>query len=194
LIVTGIGQLEDATAAGHFDFIRDLLERHDGLRQKVVAICTDNAEVMKLTASLLKFTWFGCFPHTLNLVIKDGFKNVYLQELMNMVRAIASYFNRSAKACDALKNLQKSKNCKLLRLIRDTDTRWSSTFAMLKRFLEIEQLLHQVVRELKIRQLNWPSISEMEELKMIVEILEPFQVLTTMMSSETNVTASSVNF
>ena len=25
LIVTGIGQLEDATAAGHFDFIRDLL-------------------------------------------------------------------------------------------------------------------------------------------------------------------------
>jgi hypothetical protein len=33
-----------------------------------------------------------------------------------------------------LKNLQKSKNCKLLRLIRDTDTRWSSTFAMLKRF------------------------------------------------------------
>ena len=182
MIVTGIGQLEDATAAGHFDCVRDLLERHVGLRQKVFAICTDNVEEMKLTASLLKFTWFDCFPHTLNLVIKDGFKNVYLQELMNMVRAIASYFNSSAKACDSLKNLQKSNNCKLFRLIRDTDTRWSSTFVMLKRFLEIEQLLHQVVRKLKIR----PSISEMEELNMIVEILEPFQVLTTMISSETN--------
>jgi hypothetical protein len=51
----GIGQLEDATALGHFEFIRDLLEKHDGLRQKVVSICTDNAEVMKRTASLLKF-------------------------------------------------------------------------------------------------------------------------------------------
>ena len=94
-------------------------------------------KVMKLTPSLFKFTWFGCFPHTLNQVIKDGFKNVYLQELMNMVGAIASYFNRSAKACDALKNLQKSKTFKLLRLIRDTDTPLSSTLAMLIRFLEI---------------------------------------------------------
>ncbi len=159
-----------------------------------MSICTDNAEVMKLTASLLKFSWFGCFPHTLNLVIKDGFKNDYLQELIDMIRAIASHFNRSAKACDALKNLQKSKKLKLLRLIRDTDTRWSSTLAMLTRFLEIEQLLYQVVKDLKIRQLNWPSVSQIEELKMIVEILEPFQVLTTMISSETNVTASSVNF
>jgi hypothetical protein len=171
-----------------------LLEKHEGLRQKIVSICTDNAEVMKVTATLLKFAWFGCFPHTLQLVIKDGFKNAYLQELINMIRAIASYFNRSAKACDALKNLQKRLKLKELKLIRDTDTRWSATLGMLKRFIEIEHLVHQVVKDLKIRQLNWPSISEIEELKMIIDILEPFQVLTTMMSSENKVTASSVNF
>ena len=143
---------------------------------------------------LLKFAWFGCFPHTLQLVIKDGFKNAYLQELINMIRAIASYFNRSTKACDALKNLQKRLKLKELKLIRDTDTRWSATLGMLKRFIEIEHLVHQVVKDLKIRQLNWPSISEIKELKMIIDILEPFQVLTTIMSSENKVTASSVNF
>ena len=90
---------------------------------------------------LLKFAWFGCFPHTLQLVIKDGFKNAYLQELINMIRAIASYFNRSTKACDALKNLQKRLKLKELKLIRDTDTRWSATLGMLKRFIEIEHLL-----------------------------------------------------
>ena len=111
-----------------------------------------------------------------------------------MIRAIASYFNRSTKACDALKNLQKRLKLKELKLIRDTDTRWSATLGMLKRFIEIEHLVHQVVKDLKIRQLNWPSISEIEELKMIIDILEPFQVLTTMMSSENKVTASSVNF
>ena len=69
--------------------------------QKFVSICTDNAKVRKLTAIILHFSWFGCFPHTLNLVIKDGFKNACIQELIN-IRAIASYCKRSAKACDAL--------------------------------------------------------------------------------------------
>jgi hypothetical protein len=40
---------------------------------------------------------------------------------------------------------------------------------MLTRFLEIEQLLYQVVKDQKICQLNWPSVSQKEELKMIVE-------------------------
>ncbi len=69
--------------------------------EKFVSICTDNAKVRKLTAIILHFSWFGCFPHTLNLVIKDGFKNACIQELIN-IRAIASYCKRSAKACDAL--------------------------------------------------------------------------------------------
>ena len=69
--------------------------------QNCVSICTDNAKVRKLTAIILHFSWFGCFPHTLNLVIKDGFKNACIQELIN-IRAIASYCKRSAKACDAL--------------------------------------------------------------------------------------------
>ncbi len=42
--------------------------------------------------------------------------------------------------------------------------------AMLTRFLEIEQLVYQVVKDQKIRQLNWPSVSQIEELKMIVKI------------------------
>ena len=75
-----------------------MLEKHEGLRGKFVAICTDNAEVMKVTANLLKFPWFGCFPHNLNLLVKDGFKDAHLQELLNNVRAIASQCHTSIEA------------------------------------------------------------------------------------------------
>ena len=43
---------------------------------KVVAVTTDNAGNMKKAIKKLgKFQWFGCFGHTLNLVIKRALKN-----------------------------------------------------------------------------------------------------------------------
>ena len=42
---------------------------------KVVAVTTDNAGNMKKAIKKLgKFQWFGCFGHTLNLVVKRTLK------------------------------------------------------------------------------------------------------------------------
>jgi hypothetical protein len=61
-----------------------LLATFSSLIRGLLESMTVNAKVMKLTASILNFSWFGCFPHTLSLVIKDGFKNAYIQELINI--------------------------------------------------------------------------------------------------------------
>jgi hypothetical protein len=73
-VTIGIEQLLYQTAAGHAQLIRNLLAKHEGLLEKVRSLTSDNASVMKLTAKLLNLEWFGCFPNTVNLVVKDGLK------------------------------------------------------------------------------------------------------------------------
>jgi hypothetical protein len=82
-----------------------------------ISFFTCNVEVIKIHSKTPQVFLVWLLPIHLEPSYQNGFKNDYLQELINMIRAIASHFNRSAKACIALKNLQKSKKIMLLRLI-----------------------------------------------------------------------------
>lgn len=77
------------------------------------------------------------------------------------------------------------------RIIRDNETRWSSVYFMLARFLEQHKAIYNVLTDLK-SDLAFPSLSDLKDLAMLRDYLKPFQEVTTVMSSETNVTASSV--
>lgn len=91
----GIEQLLDQTAEGHAQLIQNLLSQHEGLIEKVRCLTSDNASVMKLTAKLLNVEWFGCCPHTVNLVVKDGLKISQCVALLSNIRTTVSYFKRS---------------------------------------------------------------------------------------------------
>jgi hypothetical protein len=80
------------------------------------------------------------------------------------------------------------------RIIRDNETietRWSSVYFMLAGFLEQQKAMHNVLTDLK-SDLAFPSLSYLKDLAMLRNYLKPFQEVTTVMSSEKNVTASSV--
>ena len=132
----GIEQLIDQTAAGHAQLIQNLLAKHEGLVDKVRCLTSDNASVMKLTARLLNVEWFGCFPHTLNLVVKDGLKISQCVDLLANIRSTVSYFKRSSKAMARIKDVQQQLNLPKHRLMRDCETRWSSTYDMIARYIE----------------------------------------------------------
>ncbi len=190
-VTIGVEKLTDQTAAGHVTAIKNILSKHEGLLPKVHTMISDNAEVMKCTARLLKLFWFGCFPHTLNLVVKDGLKIVECATLLSSVRELSSHFKRSSKASERLREVQKNLKIPQHRIIRDVETRWSSTCNMLQRFLEQNSAIQVVCGEHGY-EFNCPAGSEVQELRKLREILEPFREVTTCMSSETNVTASSV--
>jgi hypothetical protein len=40
--------------------------------ERVTTLTSDNAEVMKATCRKVRVSWFGCIPHTINLVVKNG--------------------------------------------------------------------------------------------------------------------------
>lgn len=62
---------------------------------------------------------------------------------------------------------------------------------MLERFLEQHKAIYNVLSDLK-SDLAFPSLSDLKDLAMLRDYLKPFQEVTTVMSSEKNVTASSV--
>ena len=82
-----------------------------------ISFFTCNVKVIKIHSKTPQIFLVWLLPTHLECSFQNGFKNDDHQELINMIKAIASHFNRSAKACDALKNLQESKKIKLLRLI-----------------------------------------------------------------------------
>ena len=136
-------------------------------------------------------SWFGCFPHTLNLVVKDGLMEENCLRVLTMVRALASHFKRSSKASNRLQEVQHSLKMPEHKMIRDCETRWSSTFFMLERYLEQHSAVQVVCNEHEVT-LPFPTRGEIIDLQMITKILKPFADATTCMSSETNVTLSSV--
>ncbi|KZS04911.1 Uncharacterized protein APZ42_032032 [Daphnia magna] len=93
---------------------------------------------------------------------------------------------KSAKATALLNT-----NCLFTRIIRDNETRWSSVYFMLERFLERHKEIYNVLSDLK-SDLAFPSLSDLKDLAMLRDYLKPFQEVTTVMSSEKNITASSV--
>jgi hypothetical protein len=148
---------------------------------------------MKLTAKLLNLEWFGCFLHTVNLVVKDGLKISQCVALLSSIRTTVSYFKRSSKAMARLHDVQRQLNLPLHRLIRDCETRWSSTYDMIARYIEQFPAIQLVCSE---EAFLHPTLSavDLQELKKLRDLLKPFAEITTLMSSETNVTASSVRF
>ena len=103
----GVKKLDNQNADGHVQLIEKIVNKHEGLMGKVRSLTSDNAEVMKSTCRKLKVGWFGCIPHTINLVVKNGLNILDCANLLASIRAIASYFRRSAKASALLIKEQK---------------------------------------------------------------------------------------
>ena len=125
--------MKDHTANGHANLITSITNKHDGLHGKIRVFVSDNAEVMKSTVRILTLNWLGCFPHTLSLVVKDGLKSAASTSLLTTKRNFTSHFKRSAKSNALLKNARMALGLPQHTVIRDCETRWSSTYAMLER-------------------------------------------------------------
>jgi len=78
------------------------------------------------------------FIHTLQLIIKDLlFSENNISVLIAKTRQTVRHFNHSSTACKKLKNIQITLGSsdsmqKTLLLVQDVETRWNSTYLMLK--------------------------------------------------------------
>ena len=73
----------------------------------VSAVITDNAANVDLAMRLGQWSSRHCFGHTLQLAIEDGLKiSPAVQAMLKSAKAIVSFYHRSTKGMEKLKELQ----------------------------------------------------------------------------------------
>ncbi|XP_037958832.1 zinc finger BED domain-containing protein 4-like [Teleopsis dalmanni] len=160
------------------------------LTNKIFAVTTDNAANIIRAVTLCGWCHVPCFAHTLNLIIQKGLKNI--EHIRLKSKNIAEYFNRSTLANTKLQAQQKlSLNSTVLKLKNDCPTRWNSTCYMFDRIIKITEAISATIGILRIP-LEALTENDCCIIKEILNILKPFEQITTEMSSENNVTLSKV--
>ena len=96
-----------------------------GILNKVVSITGDNAANLRLAAEKLKIKFYGCFAHTLNLIVQNALKNLNVSSELNCEEEDSIYstlekcrkqvglFSHSTKLNDALDKEENSNNTKV---------------------------------------------------------------------------------
>ncbi|GFS09415.1 zinc finger BED domain-containing protein 4 [Elysia marginata] len=81
-----------------------------GIEGKVTTIRTDNAANVKNAVERLKIRHQACFPHTLNLAVKESIRRTPdVFEAKNKVKSIVTYFHHSSLANNALQRCTQDK-------------------------------------------------------------------------------------
>nr|XP_055059808.1 E3 SUMO-protein ligase ZBED1-like [Misgurnus anguillicaudatus] len=168
----------------------DQVTQEWGIQGKVAACTTDNAKnIVKPVKDVLKWNHVGCMAHTLNLVVRHSLEGPDIQAIIQKVKNITEYMRKSTVAAAKLREIQKQMGQDELRPKQDVATRWNSTFYMLQRMLQIKEPL---VSTLAIVNPTMPTLTlqEWENVKEACDVLQPFEEITTEMSSESFVTGS----
>ncbi|KAJ8896146.1 hypothetical protein PR048_001489 [Dryococelus australis] len=68
-------------------------------------IVSDNANnIVHDVKDVMKLKYFGCFAHSLNLIVQNALKNIYA--LLEKIKAIIAYFERSTQSNEKLHQFQ----------------------------------------------------------------------------------------
>lgn len=162
-----------------------------GLEKAVFLAISDNAaNIQKAIKEELGWKHFGCYAHTINLIVKDGLKIV--DPIIIKLRTLIGHFKRSNTAMVKLENIQKQAGNKPLKPLQDVVTRWNSTFYMIERVLELEEALRTTIALLNSSSLPVISVEEWQLLITIKNILQPMEEVTKIICGQTYVTLSSV--
>ncbi|KAK6182233.1 hypothetical protein SNE40_009961 [Patella caerulea] len=133
---------ESHTAENITSFLESVMDEWD-IREKTVALVTDNASNMLLAASKLDgITHMPCFAHTLNLAAQKGLKTDGVSRVLSKIRKVVTYFHKSTSATELLRSKHTLLGLPGHKLIKDVTTRWNSTYDMVERY--VEQLYRQL--------------------------------------------------
>ncbi|RLN90823.1 hypothetical protein BBJ28_00012509 [Nothophytophthora sp. Chile5] len=126
-------EVADHTASSHVKFLDTILSYFGRSNASIAYIVGDNCSVNGAVADQLQVPMVGCASHRLNLAV-----NLLLAgdcDLLEKVQRLMCKLKNSLLAAAKLRRKT------LLRPVLRQDTRWSSTFAMVKRYFDLKEYL-----------------------------------------------------
>ena len=125
----------------------------------------------------------SCFAHTIQLIVQKFNEDTTFKEMLKRAYSLVKKINKSTKATEMLISRCGKK------LLSNCPTRWSSTFFLLERLLNVKEPLTAILNELE-----WDNLatSEWKAIDSICRLLQPFAQYTTLVSGEEYTTVSGV--
>lgn len=163
---------DDSASFSSSDFVTHfgiILKKYQKSLSDILFMICDNCNTNKSLAKLLNVNMIGCYSHRFNLSVKKYLKVNNYSILIKKVNALMKKY-RTIKCAGLLKE-----RCKLSAKCMNV-TRWSSIYAMLKRYFEISDFFYaEDDNELYDLLL---SVKEKKNLEILFDILTNFESVT----------------
>ena len=158
---------------------------------QVAAFTTDNgSNIVKTLDEDLEKIRIPCAGHTLNLSVRAALSVRGVVTAVSRCRKVVSHFNHSRLDREELALKQKQLVLPQHSLVKDVETRWNSTYDMIKRMCEQQAAVAAVlITRRALFQLELSS-TEWRILEDIAVVLEPFKDATVYLSADTYPTIS----
>ena len=167
---------------------------------KVYSVVYDQAANMELGSRLLheESGWLRlhCTAHCLQLCLQAGLQIQTIKSFLVAAKKLVAHFHHSVIASEELKRRCSQMELKEYKVIQMCPTRWNSSFHMLERLDYLRWpitavLSDETVMKVSDRYLDLTA-DQWTLCKQLIPILKPFDVATTFLSYEENVSVSFV--
>jgi hypothetical protein len=162
-----------------YDKIKEVLKEYK-IDHNIISITGDNCNTNISFANLVEndgILFMGCSAHIINLMLENSFVD-YLEILQN-VKELVTKVRKSPKLFSALNKEAEEDNLVLKKFRTSVKTRWNSQLYMIQSVLDNKEVLINTVTELK----TIVEKIDIEKLKELKEILEPFEDCIKFLSS-----------
>ena len=160
---------------------KEMLEGWGISEEQVHLVLRDNAANMAKAMREASLRSFGCFAHSLQLVVDDGvLSQQAVIDLLAICRKMVGHFKHSAVAYDRLKSIQDRLGIPQHRLQQDVRTRWNSSLYMVKSISEQKMALAAYCTDSDLPAL---TTKQLELAEKIIAALSPIDEITKSVSS-----------
>ena len=157
----------------------DMLSAWKISKENVHVVLRDNASNMGRAMKDADLSSYGCFAHSLQLVVNDGvLSQRIVTDLLATCRSIVGHFQRSTVAYDKLKQIQQQLDVTQHTLKRDEPTRWNSSLYMLQSIVEQKMCLAAYGSDSSI-----PVLTDIAN--KVINVLLPVEEITKCISEDT---------
>ena len=166
-----------------------------GVQKRIMAITLDNASSNKKFVQLLeqesdlgwsRYYHVECIAHVINIAVQAAVQHPNIERVLDKLRYLARWINKSQIRTTRFRKVIRKKvgDTQAKKLFRDCPTRWSSTYFMIQRALQLRTAIDEhckttVVEKIRdVIKAKKPTSREWDLVKKLSCFLGPFEEAT----------------